>query len=176
MAKDKKVNSAILQVFLFLLFFLAGFFASTITGFSFYSENGVKNVLQEQKPIAQEVVEKPMPGDWVRKDKIKVYDDKVVLDIKSAEWSEFTDTHSMEPLLGTNANGIELKPASEAEVNIGDVVAYNSSIGTVIHRVVKKDVDENGTYFILKGDNNEQEDSGKVRFEDIERVLIGVIY
>lgn len=176
MAKDKKVNAVILEVFLFLLFFIAGFLASTITGFSFYSENGVKNVLQEQKPIAQEVVEKPMPGDWVRKDKIKVYDDKVVLDIKKAEWSEFTNTHSMEPLLGMNANGIELKPGSEAEVNIGDVVAYNSSIGTVIHRVIKKDVDENGTYFILKGDNNEQEDSGRVRFEDIERVLVGVIY
>jgi signal peptidase I len=112
----------------------------------------------------------------VRKDKIKVYDDKVVLDIKKAEWSEFTNTHSMEPLLGMNANGIELKPLSEAEVNIGDVVAYNSSIGIVIHRVVKKDNDDNGTYFILKGDNNEQEDFGKIRFKDIERVLVGVIY
>lgn len=176
MTKDRRLNSAILQVFLLLLFFLAGFLANTITGFSFYSEESVKNVLQEQKPISSELIEKPMPGDWVRKDKIKVYDDKVVLDIKKAEWSEFTNTHSMEPLLGVNANGIELKPASSAEVNVGDIVAYNSSIGTIIHRVIKKDVDENGTYFIMKGDNNSQEDSERIRFEDIERVLVGVIY
>lgn len=173
--RKDNINTVIVDVFLFLLFFTAGFLASSITGYSVF-DDGVKNIIKEkQQPVAGSV-EKAIPGDWVRKDRIKVYDDRVVLDIKNAEWSEFTNTHSMEPLLGVSVNGLEIKPRTEAEVNIGDVVAYNSSIGAIIHRVVKKGADEEGVYFILKGDNNEREDIGKVRFKDIERVLIGVIY
>ena len=33
-----------------------------------------------------------------------------------------------------------------------------------------------GIYFILKGDNNPEQDPGRVRFKQIKRVLIGVIY
>ncbi len=45
----------------------------------------------------------------------------------------------------------------------------------IIHRVVEIGEDEQGTYFITKGDNNFFSD-GKVRFGQIKYVTIGVIY
>jgi len=45
-----------------------------------------------------------------------------------------------------------------------------------VHRVVYKGKDSIGTYFILKGDNNEEVDPGKVRFEQIKYKTIAIIY
>jgi hypothetical protein len=46
---------------------------------------------------------------------------------------------------------------------------------TIVHRVIDKGVDENGYWFVTKGDNNKQAD-GKVYWEDVKYVTIGVIY
>ncbi len=45
----------------------------------------------------------------------------------------------------------------------------------IVHRVVDKGVDSDGVYFITKGDNNNYSD-GKVRFEEIEYITIGILY
>ena len=45
----------------------------------------------------------------------------------------------------------------------------------IVHRVIDIGTDSEGTYFITKGDNNNIVD-GKVRFEDIEFITIGVIW
>ena len=45
----------------------------------------------------------------------------------------------------------------------------------IVHRVVEKGIDEQGVYFITKGDNNNIDDC-KIRFKDIDTVLIAVIY
>jgi signal peptidase I len=118
------------------------------------------------------------PGDWVKEDQIHVYDSYIVLDIQNATWARFTDTNSMDPLIDDTSNGIELVPSSEDDIQIGDIIAYESehSSGTIIHRVVEKSSDDKGVYFIAKGDNNDNPDPGKIRFNQIKRVLIGVIY
>ena len=41
--------------------------------------------------------------------------------------------------------------------------------------VIEKGIDEDGIYFITKGDNNSITD-GKIRFEDIEYITVGVIW
>ncbi len=116
------------------------------------------------------------PGNWVQEEQIKVYKDMVVLDIPNAQWAGFTNTNSMDPLLDEDAHAIELKPASPDAIQIGDVISYHGSYGIIVHRVIEKGTDEEGIYYLVKGDNTTVRDPFKVRFEQVEGVVIAVIY
>ena len=84
----------------------------------------------------------------------------------------------MVPVLDKGANAIHKVPDSPSEIQIGDIVAYKSKYaeGTLIHRVVDIGADDKGVYYRLKGDNNPERDPGKVRFSQVERVLVAIIY
>ena len=131
-----------------------------------------------QKPLGSGQDVLATPSDRVSEDSIKVYSDKVVLDIKNASWASFTPTHSMEPFISEKANGIEVKPSSPSDLKVGDIISYKPDFtsGLVIHRIIKTGYDDTGWYAVVKGDNNAEQDPGKVRFDDINGVLIGVIY
>ena len=122
--------------------------------------------------------ERAGPADRVAEDQIKVYNDKISIEVHDPEWATFIDTNSMDPLLDVGVNALQIKSKDAAEIQVGDVVSYRSSYaeGIIIHRVIRKGTDDEGTYFIVKGDNNSAEDPGRIRFSQIERVLIGVIY
>jgi len=117
------------------------------------------------------------PQDHISEDQIKVYDDRVILEIDDPIWSSFTDSNSMDPLLDIGANGIEIKPDSEDDIHIGDVISYHSiNGGIVIHRVIEINRDEEGIYYVVKGDNNPITDNEKIRFKDIQGILVAVVY
>lgn len=116
------------------------------------------------------------PGDWIKQDQIKVYPNQIVLNVQDATWATFTPTGSMKPILDEKTNALEIKPSSPNDINLGDIIAYISPDGTIIHRVIEKNIDENGIYFLVKGDNNPSQDPTKVRFEDIKGVVIAIIY
>ena len=118
------------------------------------------------------------PHDRISEDKIHVYEDKIVIDVQGASWATYADTNSMDPVLDKGVNGIEIKPQGEDDLHIGDIVAYEPDKfrGLVIHRIVNIQEDEEGKYFTLQGDNNQNTDPEKVRFNQIQWVLIGVIY
>jgi signal peptidase I len=116
------------------------------------------------------------PGEWVKDEQILVYNDKVILDIPNATWVGFTDTKSMEPFFDHKSNALEIKPQSPDEIIIGDIISYQGKTGVIIHRVIEKNVDNEGIYFVVKGDNNKVKDQQKVRFEDIKGVVVAVIY
>ena len=116
------------------------------------------------------------PYDRIKESQIQVLDDRVVLNIKDASWTAYADTNSMDPLLDNGANGIEIIPQGIDDIHVGDVVAYESEYGLIVHRVVDVKKDDDGMYFVMKGDNNTQPDSWKVRYEDIKFILVGVIY
>ena len=122
--------------------------------------------------------EKLSPPDRIKIEQIHVYEDRVVIEIKNPRWTEFEATKSMDPLFDVGANAINIIPESEEEIQVGDIVVYESDFSdrAIIHRVVKIGEDEKGKYFILKGDNNPLIDPGKVRFSQIKRVLVGIIY
>ena len=84
----------------------------------------------------------------------------------------------MEPVITAGANAIEVVPESADDIQVGDIVSYRSTYadGTIIHRVVYKGQDEDGTYFIMKGDNLPTSDPGRVRFGQIERVVVAIVY
>ncbi len=122
--------------------------------------------------------EKTSPYDRIREDQIHVYKDKIVIDISDASWASYTDTNSMDPILDFGANGLELIPESEDNLFVGDIVAYESKITSdlIVHRIIEIKYDDEGKYFVLKGDNNKTSDPEKVRFSQIKYVLIGIIY
>jgi hypothetical protein len=144
-------------------------------GYEYQTQNALSQALAMLHEKGNEIAS---PANRVPEDQILVTNEKVVLNIKGAEWASFTDTNSMDPVIDAGAHAIELIPSSEDDIQVGDIVAYESEYaeGTIIHRVVFKAQDENGTYFILKGDNNPINDPGRIRFSQIKRVVVAIIY
>lgn len=109
---------------------------------------------------------------------INVFKDKVVINIKEPKWAKIAPTNSMLPILNENTYVLQVTPLCPKEVNVGDIVSYKpeNSSKIIIHRVVHKDEDGEGPYFVLKGDNNPTNDPGKVRCSQIDRKLVGILY
>ncbi len=122
--------------------------------------------------------EKSSPSDRIKESDIRVYKDRIVIDLKDAQWAVFTDTNSMDPVFDAEANSLEIKPKSPEEIQVGDIVSYRSSLysGIIIHRVVSVDYDSQGWYAAFKGDNNLFSDPEKVRFSQINGIVVAVIY
>tara|TARA_Y100000294_G_scaffold159554_1_gene162574 strand:+ start:58 stop:519 length:462 start_codon:yes stop_codon:yes gene_type:complete len=120
--------------------------------------------------------ERNSPQDWIKEEQIRVFKDKVVIELSDATWASFTNTNSMDPFIDENSHAIELTPQKPDDVQIGDVISYSSSYGQIIHRVIEKNVDEKGDYYIVQGDNNPLADPIKVRFDDVTGVVVAVIY
>lgn len=115
------------------------------------------------------------PGDHLNEEDIVVFRDKVCLKVEGVSLSNYADSGSMLPILDKGANGLRVVPKSEDDVSVGDIVSFRIGGVLVVHRVVEKGIDDNGTYFIVKGDANLIGD-GKIRFKDIEYITIGIIY
>lgn len=128
--------------------------------------------------LTGKAIERPSPADHLPEEKIAVYNDKVVLDLQHAIFAKFTDTNSMDPIIDAGANALEITPKSPDQVKEGDIIAYKNcrGEGTIIHRVLKKNKDQLGPYWIAKGDNNPRADPCKIRFDDIVGMVVAIIY
>ena len=122
--------------------------------------------------------DKLSPSSWIKNEQIYVFNDEVILNIKGAKWAVFTDTKSMDPVIDSTSKAIQIIPANESDIHAGDIIAYRSKYenGIITHRVIETGKDSKGWYAILKGDNNSYPDPEKVRFEDVKRVVVAVIY
>ena len=133
--------------------------------------------------------EKKSPSNTINEDQISVYrngvyvslqdqDDNdwlIRMDLDYPSWSTFTDTKSMDPVFDVEANTVRIKVPAES-LAVGDIVSYRRDDLIIIHRIVHKDIDERGLYFILKGDNNPTSDPGKVRPEQILGKVVAIFY
>ena len=116
------------------------------------------------------------PHDRINNSDIKFYPDKVIIEGKFTRGT-FVGTHSMIPVIFKNATSLSIVPSSPDEIIIGDIITFNHpKEGLMVHRVIKKSSDNKGIYFITKGDNSYARDLYKVRFEDIEKVMVGIIW
>ena len=143
-----------------------------------YVIEGYERAPQPEQPSGREL---PSPADHIREEDIVVLRSGVRLNIQDVEWTRFTDTNSMDPLIDVGANGLHVVPASPADLSVGDVISYTPTIvgyedKIIIHRIIKVGEDEQGWYAVAQGDNLPEPDPGKVRFSQVKRVLIGVIY
>ncbi|MBS3102289.1 hypothetical protein J4458_02480 [Candidatus Woesearchaeota archaeon] len=128
--------------------------------------------------IGQEPVERASPADIIKERQINVEDSQVIINVKNAKLASFADTNSMDPVLDETANAISVAPETEDSIKIGDIVSYYSKEkkAILVHRVISTGYDSNGKYFILKGDNNTEADPEKVRFSQVRRVIVMIIY
>ena len=115
------------------------------------------------------------PSDWVNEKDITVFEDMIILKIPNSSISNYAPTGSMKPLFDEGANGIRIIPKSEGSIKVGDIVSFRKEDKLIVHRVVDKGIDEKGVYFITRGDNNDLDD-GKIRFDEIEFITVGVIW
>jgi signal peptidase I len=165
-------KKAFLKAFAITLVFMLGFLTSNIYA-------GINTERPSTIDLGDNRTDEvPSPSKWIQEDQIGVYSQRVILDIEDPQWAMFTDTHSMEPVLSSRSYAIEIVPESPDEVNIGDIVSYESKYadGIIIHRVIDKGYDSDGVYFVMKGDNNPTQDPGKIRFDQLQRVVVAIIY
>ena len=115
------------------------------------------------------------PQDFLNEKNIEVYNEKIILHLENYTIYKYNFSESMLPLFGENSNCIGIKPNSEEDIHIGDIIIFREGENLIAHRVVEKGFDDKGLFFISKGDNNKLKDS-KVRFENIESVVVAIIY
>ncbi|USN45594.1 MAG: signal peptidase I [Candidatus Woesearchaeota archaeon] len=116
------------------------------------------------------------PSDVLSEDQISVLEDRVVIHVDNPTWARFTDSNSMDPTLDIGTNAIQIIPNCPEDISVGDIITYNRNNDHIIHRVIGKGEDNQGPYFIAKGDNNPTSDSGRIRCDEIERKTIALIY
>lgn len=122
-------------------------------------------------------VQGPSPADRISESQIHVMQDNIIIDLPNATWAQFADTNSMVPTLDVGHNSIEIKPNSQEDIVVGDIISYHyDGVGDVIHRVTFIGNDTEGWYALVKGDNNQIEDPDKVRFNQILGIIVAVIY
>jgi len=119
--------------------------------------------------------ENSAPSDWISEEDITLLDDKIIINVENAKISSYKPTGSMKPVLDEGANGIRIVPESADEIDVGDIISFRKNGILIVHRVVSKGVDSNGVYFVTRGDNNNYPD-GKIRFDDVRYVTIGILY
>jgi len=151
------------------IIFLLGFLTANLMGYYFIY--GLEVPFSDNFNLSSN----QSPSDFIKQDQIQVFNDKIIINIDDASISSYAPTGSMIPVMDQGANGIRVKPLSESDINAGDIISFERYGKLVVHRVVEKAEDEEGTYFITKGDNNNLTD-GKVRFKDIRYITIGVIW
>ena len=115
------------------------------------------------------------PSDWISEKQIKIYNDKIIIELEGVSLSRYASTGSMKPILDENANGIRIVPESADQIKAGDIVSVMMGKNLVVHRIIEKGEDDKGFYFITRGDNNLIDD-GKIRFKDIKYVTVGLLY
>jgi hypothetical protein len=167
------MNKLILAVIIFFLGWIGSSVAASITIPPLNS--GTEQPFLEN--ILSFAPERPSPSNWIKESQIHVTKNKVTLDLRDAEWATFTDTNSMDPIIDQGANAIEIVPDNPSQLKEGDIISYKSKYaeGTIIHRIVEINND-NEWYARVKGDNLDFQDPGKVRFDQIQRVVVGILY
>lgn len=151
----QKIELVLLLMILLVVIFGLLFFSGGITGF----------FISEQKS----------PSDFIPEKNIMADDESVTFFINDPVLSRYQDSNSMNPVLGKGATGVGFRPDSPDDVRVGDVVSFWQDGNLVVHRVIEKGIDDKGIYFITKGDNSYVND-GKIRFSNIDSVLVAIIY
>jgi hydroxyethylthiazole kinase-like sugar kinase family protein len=139
-------------------------------------EEKLKAVLEENRILNTQILVRG-PKDRVTEQNIRVSGNNVVIYVgEGPVIGEIAGTGSMLPSLTAYSSVIELIPQKSEEIELGDIIAYKLNEETIIHRVIGIGTDEKGWYALTKGDNIPKPDTDKVRFEQIKRVVVGIIY
>lgn len=76
------------------------------------------------------------------------------------------NTNSMEPTIEVG-DIVIIKKVKAEKLNQGDVITFTQEGEVITHRITKIETEEKSTQYITKGDNNNTEDTLKIKYEDI---------
>jgi signal peptidase I len=160
MDRFQKVNLVLILIILALniLFFIYVFNFGGISGFVLAGGSSLKT-----------------PSSFISDKNITADKDKVIISVENPILTKYKDSGSMVPVLDRGTTGINVKPKTEDDIHIGDIISFRQGGNIIVHRVIEKGVDSFGVYFITKGDNNNLDD-GKIRFEEVDSILVGLVY
>ncbi len=117
-----------------------------------------------------------LPFDRIAQDDVHVYANTVAIDLPNVRWANFSATGSMLPVLGPSAHALQIIPGKPGDIHVGDIVSFRYEGRVIIHRVIEAGTDDRGTFYITQGDNNAEPDPLLVRFADIDRVVVAILY
>ncbi len=163
-----------MSVVLIILFGIVAILLLDIIFIKAYTETETEQPVTAGSVQSMQTI-KYSPGNFIDEKDIKIYDDEIIIKIKNASLSKYKSSGSMAPVFNIGANGIIIQPESEDQINVGDITTFEKNNRLIVHRVIKKSTDKQGTYFITKGDNNNFNDP-KIRFSDIKYITIAIIY
>lgn len=115
------------------------------------------------------------PENFVNESMILADNNSVIFYIDNASLLRFENTGSMIPTISENFTGVTIKPKLEGQIKVGDIITFRKNGSLIVHRVIEKSSDDLGVYFVPKGDNNNVDD-GKIRFNDIDSIVVAIIY
>lgn len=158
-------NQVIFVIAAFIVGVMAGILLSTV------DESILGMVVLDSKGLE----DISLPSDHLNESSFLLYGDKLIIRINNASIASYEDTGSMIPFLSNTSNGIVIKPSSEGDIHVGDIISFMQDGQFIVHRVMSIDSDEQGVYYITRGDNvNAAYEI--VRFRDVEYKLVGIIY
>lgn len=161
-----------------VLAFCLGWLASLAVGTPSAPVNPVETA-QETVRFFAEPQDVPGPTTSLQANQVHVFNDHVRIDLKGAIPAVFTDTDSMGATLDKGTIAIEVPITDIDQLQEGDIGSYVTPLApgaTIIHRVVETGVDEEGPYWIFQGDGLSTTDPAKVRFEQLRREVVGLLY
>ena len=125
-------------------------------------------------PVAQE---RSSPSNWIAEEDIQLFEDRIVIALDDPQWAVFEDTNSMDPVLDSGAHGLQRVPEHPDELHVGDIISFSrpGTAGIVIHSIIAIGRDAEGWSSVPKRHTTPGSD-GKVRFTQVHRVLVGVLY
>lgn len=116
------------------------------------------------------------PSNRIKSNDIIFYPDKVVINISQAWGTSYTDTQSMDPTIDAGMHGVVIKPKDISDIVVGDVLSYKMNGQLIAHRVIEINEDSDGWFARCKGDNNIDKDPWKIRWENVNGVLVALVY
>ncbi len=118
-----------------------------------------------------------VPVSRIQEGEINLTNESVVILVNNPFLARFSDTGSMLPLISHESKAIQVIPANYSEIMPGDIISFENIMGeTIIHRVIETGFDEQGWYAVTRGDNTYKDDPEVVRFPQVRRVLVAIIY
>lgn len=142
----------------------------------FFSNDPVLNT-HEERTASFFSNDRASPADRLTDSNVQLSETGLALTLGEApRLSRFTDSNSMDPVIDHGANAVEVTPKSSSDIRVGDIISYRTGDGVVIHRVIGIGKDEQGIYYTTKGDNNPIRDFIKVRFNQIQGVVVAIVY
>ncbi|MBI4145418.1 hypothetical protein HY493_04415 [Candidatus Woesearchaeota archaeon] len=121
----------------------------------------------------------PGPITSLLASQVHVFNDRVEIDMGDMIPAVFTDTDSMGHTLDQGTIALEQTITDPRQVQVGDIVSYKTPLAPdaiIIHRVIEIGNDEEGVFYIFQGDGLSEPDPAKVRFSQLQREVIGLLY